>query len=252
MVLCYIRANFRLAPSQWETSLQSNTVSHWLGANLESTLYTICWWRIITVGQRKKVTAVTFFRCPTVIMNWNNTAHWLKSNGIKTWNNLISTMALMWYNDIKKGKSKHSLIAMLGNSVIDRGFTAFVAHAANAVSTSATPAKWMIAGETLVALRNGLTTCIHQKHSHLVLMYDVPVWFSACPLIHVYKRSYPSLRCACGGRAERPQMVYMNDNTSLIHQIKFRHNLNPCAHPRWLVEWSSTLWSIKFWPSIPK
>ena len=23
-------------------------------------------------------------------------------------------------------------------------------------------------------------------HSHLVLMYDVPVWFSACPLIHVY------------------------------------------------------------------
>ena len=89
-------------------------------------------------------------------------------------------------------------------------------------------------------------------HSHLVLMYDVPVWFSACPLIHVYRRSYPSLRCACGGRAERPQMVYMNDNTSLIHQIKFRHNLNPCAHPRWLVEWSSTLWSIKFWPSIPK
>ena len=64
--------------------------------------------------------------------------------------------------------------------------------------------------------------------------------------------SYPSLRCACGGRAERPQMVYMNDNTSLIHQIEFRHNLNPCAHPRWFVEWFSTLWSIKLWPSIPK
>ena len=28
----------RLAPSQWETSLQSNAVSHWLGANLESAL----------------------------------------------------------------------------------------------------------------------------------------------------------------------------------------------------------------------
>ena len=91
-----------------------------------------------------------------------------------------------------------------------------------------------------------------KSHSHLVLMYDVPVWFSASALIHVYKRSYPSLRCAYGGRAERPQMVHMNDNTSLIHQIEFRHNLNPCAHPRWLVEWSSTLWSIKFWPSIPK
>ena len=32
------KADSRLAPSQWETSLQSNAVSHWLGANLESTL----------------------------------------------------------------------------------------------------------------------------------------------------------------------------------------------------------------------
>ena len=29
-------ADSRLASSQWETSLQSNAVSHWLGANLES------------------------------------------------------------------------------------------------------------------------------------------------------------------------------------------------------------------------
>ena len=33
-----IRADSRLATSQWETSLQSNAVSHWLGANLESAL----------------------------------------------------------------------------------------------------------------------------------------------------------------------------------------------------------------------
>ena len=32
------RAYFRLAPNQWETSLQCNAVSHWLGANPESTL----------------------------------------------------------------------------------------------------------------------------------------------------------------------------------------------------------------------
>ena len=31
-------ADSRPAPSQWETSLQSNAVSHWLGANLESAL----------------------------------------------------------------------------------------------------------------------------------------------------------------------------------------------------------------------
>ena len=33
-----IRADSRFAPSQWETSLQSNTVSHWLDANRESAL----------------------------------------------------------------------------------------------------------------------------------------------------------------------------------------------------------------------
>ena len=32
------RADSRLTPSQWETSLQSNTVSHWLGTNIESAL----------------------------------------------------------------------------------------------------------------------------------------------------------------------------------------------------------------------
>ena len=32
------RADHRFAPSQWDTSLQSNTISHWLGTNLESAL----------------------------------------------------------------------------------------------------------------------------------------------------------------------------------------------------------------------
>ena len=32
------RDDSRFAPSQWETSLQSNAVSHWLDANLESSL----------------------------------------------------------------------------------------------------------------------------------------------------------------------------------------------------------------------
>ena len=33
------RADSRIAPSQWETALQSNAVSHWLGANLKSVLH---------------------------------------------------------------------------------------------------------------------------------------------------------------------------------------------------------------------
>ena len=53
------RADSRFVPSQWETSLLCNHVSHWLGANLESALHcapdshlcplpcsqaTLCWW----------------------------------------------------------------------------------------------------------------------------------------------------------------------------------------------------------------
>ena len=41
--MTHIRANARSSPSQWETSLQSNAVSHWLGANLESALHTQIW-----------------------------------------------------------------------------------------------------------------------------------------------------------------------------------------------------------------
>ena len=40
-VLCLNRTDSRFVPSQWETSLQSNAVSHWLCANLESALLKI-------------------------------------------------------------------------------------------------------------------------------------------------------------------------------------------------------------------
>ena len=36
----HIRADSRFVPSRWETSLQCNAVSHWLGANLETAPYT--------------------------------------------------------------------------------------------------------------------------------------------------------------------------------------------------------------------
>ena len=38
LLVYHPRVASRLAPSQWETSLQSNAISHWLGANLESAL----------------------------------------------------------------------------------------------------------------------------------------------------------------------------------------------------------------------
>ena len=37
--MCFRRADSQFAPSQWDTSLQSNAISHWLGANLESALF---------------------------------------------------------------------------------------------------------------------------------------------------------------------------------------------------------------------
>ena len=40
-----LRADSRFAPSQWETALLCNDISHWLGANLESVLDT--WYQAI-------------------------------------------------------------------------------------------------------------------------------------------------------------------------------------------------------------
>ena len=37
------RAESRFAPSQWETALLCNDVSHWLGSNLESALFPFQW-----------------------------------------------------------------------------------------------------------------------------------------------------------------------------------------------------------------
>ena len=55
-------ADSRFVPSQWETSLQSNSVSHWLGANLESTLIVVpCQVPIIETGLFQRDLAETKF-----------------------------------------------------------------------------------------------------------------------------------------------------------------------------------------------
>ena len=38
-IYIYARADSRFAPSQWETALLCNDVSHWLGVGLESAMY---------------------------------------------------------------------------------------------------------------------------------------------------------------------------------------------------------------------
>ena len=49
----YYMADSRFTASQWETSLQSNAVSHWLGASLESALYYITACKKVQGGQKK-------------------------------------------------------------------------------------------------------------------------------------------------------------------------------------------------------
>ena len=52
----YIRADYRFASRQWETSLQSNTVSHWMGANLESAwLYPVIWFYRLKGNQKCRI-----------------------------------------------------------------------------------------------------------------------------------------------------------------------------------------------------
>ena len=46
-MLCSLRADSRFAPSQWETALFCNDVSHWLGTNLESALRLCMYYSII-------------------------------------------------------------------------------------------------------------------------------------------------------------------------------------------------------------
>ena len=58
-------------------------------------------------------------------------------------------------------------------------------------------------------------------HSHLVLMYDVPVKLSAHSLIHihVYKTSYPTSQRTCGGHAERPQIRPKSPGLDLLKNV---------------------------------
>ena len=66
-----------LAPSQWETSLQSNAVSHWLGAILKSALLTS-----FCCGELYQVTTEFALKCDFrwVIINFINVETFCKSS----------------------------------------------------------------------------------------------------------------------------------------------------------------------------
>ena len=64
----YFRADSRFVPNQWETSLQNNAISHWLGANLESAMYlnvTSAW--LSSVLMARNATGYCYFSFSVVI-----------------------------------------------------------------------------------------------------------------------------------------------------------------------------------------
>ena len=72
LILCLLPANEiwcynRFAPSQWETSLQSNAISHWLGANLQSALNIPTLQLMCKVMLRVSVTAILQIVCTSTI-----------------------------------------------------------------------------------------------------------------------------------------------------------------------------------------
>ena len=90
------RAESRLAPSQWETSLQSNGVSHWLDANPESVLVlhvTTCpqWflrWRLPTWNRW------WWWRTPGRPSTRRNTPDWTESGKLFSHNHISRTATL--------------------------------------------------------------------------------------------------------------------------------------------------------------
>ena len=78
------RADSRFAPSQWETSLLCNAVSHWLGANLESAL--CCTWKQLGTHAtvHHQCTLKTSVKNVEVRIKWPTFCRWQKMH-FPTW-----------------------------------------------------------------------------------------------------------------------------------------------------------------------
>ena len=78
------RPDSRFAPSQWETLLQSNAVSHCVGANLESALHpALFWWKIGTFWMKKLVNSSDSKKSGGVILNHLGSLQWVLAVAIQ-------------------------------------------------------------------------------------------------------------------------------------------------------------------------
>ena len=77
------RTDSRFVPSQWETALLCNDVSHWLGANLESalgkeTISVHCLWREIRGSFQKGFTSLSLKSCESSLCCDSDSDHPIK------------------------------------------------------------------------------------------------------------------------------------------------------------------------------
>ena len=73
--LSVYRADSRFVPSQWETSLKSNTVSHWMGANLESALVHKCYLNSRNFHYRYKMVSCCLIFIKKYPHTWKDSFH---------------------------------------------------------------------------------------------------------------------------------------------------------------------------------
>ena len=114
-------ADSRLAPSQWETSLQSNAVSHWLGANLESAL-------LLSPVESPHITMSNF---PCIVhkrfinrskrlkeIGWNKKLQKLYNNHNAKIYTLELHFSLQWCHNEPDGVSNHRCLYCLLNRLL--------------------------------------------------------------------------------------------------------------------------------------
>ena len=117
------KADSRLAPSQRETSLQSNAVSHWLGTSLDIYIYIyICVCVCVCVCQAITTTVMIcidliFLLPPNVDMFQNSPVRGKSMTQCNTMKYFLVTVAandlMRWYRDA----DRHSLCWLISNSV---------------------------------------------------------------------------------------------------------------------------------------
>ena len=110
-----IEAESGFVPSQWEKSLRSNAVSHWLGANLGSAVHHANWnFKVISLV-RHKDEAPSHYRNPWWLVYWRSHAslglNELKM-GIYIWIQFVKTCG---YKDSRLSNNRRSQIVCIWN-----------------------------------------------------------------------------------------------------------------------------------------